>query len=137
MTGTFESGELFVYRKAPGVYELGVVKSQRDDRTYFCYYSTGDTAAATPAPLMFKLINAKWSPIGWASSFGGNRLVLDDLLCVIPTRHTIVVNNNDVEAYRAETYVGLAEHVPDHLRGLRVTGVRATDWIIDIEVCDV
>ena len=62
MKETFEPGELFIYRKAPGVYELGVVKRQRDDRTYFCYYSQGDTAAATPAPLMFKLTNAKWSP---------------------------------------------------------------------------
>ena len=136
MTETFEPGELFIYRKAPGVYELGVTKSQRDDRTWFCYYSTGDTAAATPIAYMRTLTNARWAPIQWANIWGGNRLTLDDLLCVIPGKHTVVVNRNDVEAYRFECYMGLAEGIPDHLRGLRVIGVRATDWMVDIEVCD-
>ena len=136
MTETFEPGELFIYRKAPGVYELGVTKWQRDERTWFCYYSTGDTAAATPIANMRKLTNANWSPIQWANIWGGNRLTLDDLLCVIPGKHTIVVNHTDVEAYRAQTYVGTAYNVPDCLRTLRVTGVRSTDWMICIEVCD-
>ncbi len=136
MTETFEPGELFIYEMAPGLYELGVTKRQRDEHTWFCYYSTGETAAATPVRYMRKLTNAKWSPIQWASIWGGNRLTLDDLLCVIPGKHTIVVNQNDVEAYRFQSYVGTAYNVPDCLRGLRVVGVRATDWMLDIEVCD-
>ena len=136
MTETFEPGELFVYRKAPGVYELGVAKRQRDERTWFCYYSMGDTAAATPAPLMYKLTNAKWAPIQWANIWGGNRLTLDDLLCVIPGKHIVIVNQNDIESYKAQCYEGTTYNVPDCFRGLRVTNVRATDWRIDIEVCD-
>lgn len=132
----FEPGELFVYRKAPGVYELGVTKWQRDDDTWFCYYSTGDTAAATPVSMMRKLTNAKWAPIGWADTLGCNRLTVDDLLCVIPGKHTVIVNQIDTVSYRAQTYVGTAYGVPDCLRGLRVTGVRSTNWMIDIEVCD-
>ncbi len=137
MTETFEPGELFVYRKAPGVYELGVVKCQRDDRTYYCYYSQGDTAAATPAPLMCKLVNSRWAPIRWASLCEGKPMTVDDLLCVIPGKHTVVINKNDVDAYRFQTYVGTAYNVPDCDRDLRVIGVRSTDWMIDIEVCDV
>ncbi len=136
MTETFEPGELFVYRKAPGVYELGVVKRDRGDGTYACYYSTGDTAAVTPAPLMHKLVNAKWAPIQGATPCERPPITLDDLLCVIPGKHTVVVNANEFEAYRFHTYVGTAYNVPDCLRDLRVIGVRATDWMVDIEVLD-
>ena len=137
MTETFESGELFIYRKAPGVYELGVIKCKRDDRTYYCYYSQGETAAATPAPLMHKLVNAKWAPIQWANLFDGNRLILDDLLCVVPEKHPVLITQVDVDAYRSLSYAGSALGVPDCFRGLRVTNVRATSWGIDIEVIDV
>jgi hypothetical protein len=136
MTETFEPGELFVYRKAPGVYELGVVKGKRDERTYYCYYSTGDTAAATSIANMRKLVNARWAPIRWSTLCEGNPMTLDDLLCVIPGKHTVVVNANEVEAYRCHTYVGTAYNVPDCLRDFRVIGVRATDWMVDIEVLD-
>lgn len=136
MTETFESGELFVYRKAPGVYELGVVKCQRDDRTYYCYYSQGETAAATPAPLMHKLVNAKWAPIMRSPLCEGKPMTVDDLLCVIPGKHTVIINQHDVEAYQFQSYVGTAYNVPDCFRDLRVIGVRATDWMIDIEVFD-
>ena len=134
---SFESGELFVYRKAPGQYELGVVKRDRGDGSYACYYSQGDTAAVTPTAMMFKLDNARWAPIQWANLFDGNRLILDDLLCVIPRKHTVIINQNDVDAYRHQTYVGTTYGVPDCFRGMRVIGVRSTDWMIDIEVCDV
>lgn len=134
---TFEPGELFIYRKAPDVYELGVVKWQRDDHTYYCYYSSGDTAAATSVANMRKLVNAKWAPIEWAKLWGFRRMTLDDLLQVIPARHAVTVNQNDVEAYRFQCYGGQAGLVPECFRNLRVAGVRATDFYIDIEVCDV
>lgn len=59
----FMPGELFVYEKAPGVYELGQVKSKARDGAYFCWYHTGDTAACTPSARMRKLANAGWSRI--------------------------------------------------------------------------
>ena len=60
MNKTFEPGEYFIYVNGDinGRYELGKVKSQRDDEIYFCYYHEGDTAAATPARCMHKLTNA-------------------------------------------------------------------------------
>ncbi len=133
MTETFEPGELFIYRKAPGVYELGVVKSQRDDRTYFCYYSTGDTAAATPAPLMYKLVNAKWPPIRWADIWGGYQIRVGDVLNLVPLVHEVLVTDaNDSGLFCR------AVGVPDTLRGKRVIGISATDGCIDIDidVCD-
>ena len=132
----FEPGELFIYRKAPGVYELGVAKWKRDDNTWFCLYSSGDTAAATPVAMMRKLTNAHWAPIEWANLWGGHRLTVGDLLQVIPARHTVIINQNDVDAYRHQSYVGTAYNVPDCFRDLPVIGVRSTDWMIDIEVCD-
>lgn len=127
----FNVGELFIYRKAPGTYELGVVKRDRGDGTYACYYSQGVTAAVTPVHFMRKLENARWAPIIWANLWGGNRLVLDDLLCVIPSDHIMTVSQNDVHVY-----VGPAVHVPDLLRGLRVIGLRSAGWMVDVEVCD-
>ena len=86
---------------------------------------------------MHKLVNARWAPIRWSTLCEGKPLTVDDLLCVIPGKHTVIINHNDVEAYRWQTYVGTAYNVLDCDRDLRVTGVRATDWMIDIEVCDV
>jgi hypothetical protein len=63
-------------------------------------------------------------------------MTLGDLLQVIPARHMVVINQIDVEAYRAHCYVGTASNVPDCFRGLRVTAVRSTDWMLDIEVFD-
>ena len=136
MTETFEPGELFVYRKAPGVYELGVVKRQRDDRTYYCYYSTGDTAAATPVSMMRKLTNAKWAPIQWANLWGGNRLTLDDLLCVMPEKCIVFVIHTDMGSLKTQCYEGYACHVPDCFGDLRVIDVRPSHRGLDIEVCD-
>lgn len=132
----FEPGELFIYRKAPGTYELGVVKRDRGDGTYACYYSTGETAAVTHVNNMRKLVNAHWAPIQWARLWGWYRLTLDDLLQVIPEKQPVVVNQNDGETYRPWCYVGSASGVPKCYGDLRVIGVRATSWNIDIEVCD-
>lgn len=131
MTETFEPGELFVYRKAPGVYELGVVKRQRDDRTYFCYYSSGDTAAATPAPLMHKLTNAKWPPIQWADIWGWDQIRVGDILNLIPLVHEVLITDDDGGGMFCR-----AVGVPDAFRGKRVRGIAATEGCIDIEVCD-
>jgi hypothetical protein len=58
----FESGELFVYVNGER-WELGQVKSKARDGAYFCWYSTGDTAACTPVANMHKLENAGWSHV--------------------------------------------------------------------------
>lgn len=60
----FEPGEVFVYQKGDDHLELGQVKRANDDGTgYFCWYSTGDTAANTPVEHMRKLANAGWSHV--------------------------------------------------------------------------
>ena len=54
----FEKGEIFVYVNGDR-YELGKVKQPNNDGTgYFCWYSSGDTAANTPVEYMHKLVNA-------------------------------------------------------------------------------
>lgn len=63
MTETYEPGELFVYMNGDH-WELGEVKCANNTGTgYFCWYSTGDTAANTPTRCMHKLANAGWSHI--------------------------------------------------------------------------
>ena len=63
MSETYEPGELFVYTNGDR-WELGEVKSANNTGTgYFCWYSTGDTAANTPTSHMHKLANAGWSHI--------------------------------------------------------------------------
>lgn len=60
----FEPGEVFVYQRGEDHLELGQVKRANDDGTgYFCWYSTGDTAANTPTRCMRKLANAGWSHV--------------------------------------------------------------------------
>ena len=54
-------GEAFVYVNDES-WEVGVVKSRRDAYTYFCWYSSGDTAAATPVFNMHKLVNGTFPP---------------------------------------------------------------------------
>ena len=131
MTETFEPGELFIYEKAPGVYELGVTKRQRDDHTWFCYYSTGDTAAATPIANMRKLTNAKWAPIRWADIWGGDPVTVANLLKLIPGGHEVFVTDGDESGMFCR-----AVGVPDAFMGLRVVGITAVEGCIDIEVYD-
>jgi len=137
MTETFEPGELFVYEKAPGVYELGVTKRQRDDATWFCYYSTGDTAAATPAPLMYKLTNAKWAPIQWSNVWGGPVITVGDLLKLVPGGHKVFISDSDDNGEGSYYFEGRTMDVPGEYMNLQVVSVTAYDWRIDIEVCDV
>ena len=60
---SFDPGELFVYTNGDR-WELGQVKRANIDGTgYFCWYSTGDTAANTPVECMHKLANAGWTHV--------------------------------------------------------------------------
>lgn len=53
----FTEGELFVYVNGDR-WELGMVKRPNNTGDgYFCWYSTGDTAANTPVDYMHKLAN--------------------------------------------------------------------------------
>lgn len=65
---TFYPGEIFVYTNGES-WQLGVVKSKRDDSVYFCYYHTGDTASATPVFNMHKLENAYYPPLRFAKTY--------------------------------------------------------------------
>ena len=59
----FVEGELFVYTNGDR-WELGMVKRPNNaGNGYFCWYSTGDTAANTPTRCMHKLANAGWTRI--------------------------------------------------------------------------
>lgn len=66
----YKPGELFVYTNGSH-WELGQVKRVAiEGESYFCRYSTGDTAARTPVECMHKLENAGWShaecvTLGW------------------------------------------------------------------------
>lgn len=63
MSETYRPGELFVYVNGDR-WELGQVKLPNNTGDgYFCWYSTGDTAANTPVKCMHKLANAGWSHI--------------------------------------------------------------------------
>lgn len=54
---SFEEGELFVYINGDSA-EIGKVKRKNNTGDgYFCYYSSGETAANTPFDCMYKLIN--------------------------------------------------------------------------------
>lgn len=54
----FRAGQPVLYRRRGGdSFELGVVKSVRDDGGCFVWYSSGDTAALTPADCLFAFDN--------------------------------------------------------------------------------
>ena len=132
MTETFEPGEPFIYRKGPGVYELGIVKRQRDERTYYCYYSTGDTASATPAPLMRKLVNAHWAPFRWSHIWGRHTTNVGDIIDLIPGGHKVFISDGD--GGMLYYFEGRAADVPDEFMELQVVHVTAFDNRIDIDV---
>ena len=59
----FNEGELFVYTNGDR-WELGMVKRPNNAWDgYFCWYSTGDTAANTPTDHMHKLANHGFTKI--------------------------------------------------------------------------
>ena len=63
MSEIYANDELFVYCNGDR-WELGQVKRPNNTGDgYFCWYSTGDTAANTPVGCMHKLANAGWSHI--------------------------------------------------------------------------
>jgi hypothetical protein len=129
---TFEPGEPFVYRKAPGTYELGVVKRDRGNGTYACYYSTGDTAAVTHVANMHKLVNAHWAPFRWSHVWGRHTTNVGDVIDLIPRAHKVLISDgNDDMLYYFE---GRAEDVPDEYMELQVAGITAFDGCVDIEV---
>ena len=54
----FKEDELFVYINGDNA-EIGKVKRENNTGDgYFCYYSSGETAANTPVGCMYKLINS-------------------------------------------------------------------------------
>lgn len=130
----FKDGELFVYKKAPGTYELGVVKRDRGDGTYACYYSQGTTAAVTPVHFMRKLTNARWAPTKWAYRLGERLITVGDVLDLMPRAHQVLISDGigDMLYY----FEGRVEDVPADLNELLVKGITAYDGCVDIEVCD-
>ena len=63
----FEKDELFVYINGDNA-EIGKAKRKNNAGDgYFCYYSSGETAANTPVDCMYKLVNGytiKGTPLG-------------------------------------------------------------------------
>lgn len=72
----YRPGELFVYTNGDS-WELGQVKSKARDDAYYCWYSTGDTAACTPVSHMHKLANAGWSHVEKAGEDNACEWVLE------------------------------------------------------------
>ena len=126
----FEPGEPFIYRKAPGVYELGIVKRDRGDGTYACYYSTGDTAAVTPVFLMRKLVNAHWAPFRWSHIWGRHSIEVGELIDRLEGSQEVFITDGDGGMFCR------AVGVPEAFMGMKVIGITATEGCIDIEVCD-
>ena len=75
MSDVFKAGELFVYVNGDR-WELGMVKRENNTGDgYFCYYSTGDTAANTPIENMHKLANHGYTKIEGLLRAATNRVV--------------------------------------------------------------
>ncbi len=68
----FQPGQLVLYRNGDS-FELGLVKSIRQDGTPFVYYSEGDTAAATPVENLHRLRNPY---VVRQALFGGSQVAL-------------------------------------------------------------
>ena len=104
----FKPGELFVYTNGSH-WELGQVKRVAvEGEAYFCWYSTGDTAARTPVENMHKLENAGYShaecvTLGW---------VLDHMALM----ERVVVQDEESELDGETIYEGPGMHCPDELR---------------------
>lgn len=83
---TFLPGEYFVYCCGPR-WELGKVKRRCDDNPdfYFCYYSSGSTAARTCVTDMHKLMNGDGGP--------AHQYTLGEYACAINSTHILEVTN--------------------------------------------
>jgi hypothetical protein len=65
----YRPGEYFVYKNGDS-YEIGKVFKPAGNDAYFCFYSSGETAAKTPVSVMHKLVN-NYCIID--TNLGGNR----------------------------------------------------------------
>ena len=112
MSDTFKPGELFVYTNG-SYWELGQVKSVAvEGESYFCWYSTGDTAARTPVECMHKLENAGYSHVECLS--------VGTILSHIPAMTYVQIQTEEDEADGICSYEGPAMYCPDELRALTV-----------------
>lgn len=105
----YKPGELFVYTNGSH-WELGQVKRVAvEGEAYFCWYSTGDTAARTPVENMHKLENSGFShaecvTLGW---------VLDHMVLM----ERVVVQDEESMLDGETIYEGPGSACPDELRG--------------------
>lgn len=111
----FRPGEFFVYINGSS-WELGKVKRAADDDglAYYCYYSSGTTAARTPVTHMHKLINGENGP--------AHQNTVNDLLASMdPSQQILIRDYFSVE----DLYRGNADSVPLDL------------WHLPMEICHV
>lgn len=112
MSDTFKPGELFVYTNGSH-WELGQVKRVAvEGEAYFCWYSTGDTAARTPIECMHKLENAGFSHVECLS--------VGAILSHIPAMIHVEIQTEEDEVDGVFSYEGPAMYCPDELRALAV-----------------
>ena len=108
----FKPGELFVYTNGSH-WELGQVKRVAvEGEAYFCWYSTGDTAARTPVENMHKLENAGYSRAACLS--------VGAILSHVPSMTHVEIQTEDDEVDGVCSYEGPALYCPDELRALTV-----------------
>ena len=121
MGNTFKPGELFVYINGSH-WELGQVKRVVvEGEAYFCWYSTGDTAARTPVENMHKLENAGFShaecvTLGW---------VLDHMALM----SRVSVQDDESELDGETIYEGPGMHCPAELRGRIVESLEPDSYL--------
>ena len=112
MSDTFKPGELFVYTNGSH-WELGQVKRVVvEGEAYFCWYSTGDTAARTPVERMHKLENAGFSHV--------ECVTVGDILSHIPAMTYVQIQTEEDEVDGVCSYEGHAMDCPDELRALAI-----------------
>ena len=108
MPEIYANGELFVYCNGDR-WELGQVKSPNNTGDgYFCWYSTGDTAANTPVEHMHKLANAGWSHVERACVVESTEYdeLLDAEYVNLDCGHSFEWSNSDIELPNYCPYCG-------------------------------
>ncbi len=111
----FRPGEFFVYINGSS-WELGKVKrpADKEGTAYFCYYSSGTTAARTPVTHMHKLINGENNP--------AHHITVNDYIAFMDPCKTIIVRDY---SSNEDLYHGDAQSVPLDL------------WQLPMELCHV
>ena len=97
-------------------WELGKVKRPNNDGSgYFCWYSTGDTAANTPVECMHKLANAGWSRIeGELGKMGDDR---GDMDTVEWGNHILNLMSDGLSKCESiDEQVAIASYLMEHLK---------------------